>query len=183
MSRLLRLSATLLAALGVGVIALDLLLEPATAQAPAGSSQPPGTGLGAAQLLGVAGPGDVQLGTSAQLAVTPAAITGATTPQALTFASPIAWNMAQGALATVTVTANFTIGTPTNPILGQVYKAWIKQGGSGSYTATWPASTIFDWGAAGAPTLSTSVGKVDEITLICVNAATPLFYASAKLGF
>lgn len=40
---------------------------------------------------------------------------------------------------------------------------FIIQGGSGSYTITWPAS--FKWGTAGAPTLSTTVGKVDHIRL------------------
>lgn len=177
MSRLLRLSTPLLAALFLAASVADMMLAPATAQ------QPPNTGLGSAALLGVAGPVDQQQGTSGQFALTPLAYAGAFALEPLTFASPIVWNMQQTWNATVTVTANFTIATPTNPVQGQTYHLYITQGGSGSYTPTWPSSSIFDWGAAGAPTLSTAVGKVDDIVLICVNAATPKFYASAKLGF
>jgi hypothetical protein len=37
------------------------------------------------------------------------------------------------------------------------------QGGSGSYTITWPASV--KWSGGTAPTLTTTVGKTDIVTL------------------
>jgi hypothetical protein len=43
----------------------------------------------------------------------------------------------------------------------------LTQGGSGGYTITWPSSV--SWGSAGTPTLSTTVGQTDVITLMSYN--------------
>lgn len=60
---------------------------------------------------------------------------------------------------TMTDSCTFTFTAPATGIASLTIK--LVQGGSGSYTATFP-STVF-WAAGTAPTLSTSVGKVDMI--------------------
>lgn len=61
----------------------------------------------------------------------------------------------------ITLAANTTFGAFTNPKEGRSGVIAITQGGSGSYTGTFNA--FYDFGTAGAPTLSTAVGKVDHI--------------------
>ncbi len=78
---------------------------------------------------------------------------------ALTDAATIATDAATGNIFNVTIAASRTMGAPTNPHDGQRILYRIKQGGAGSNTITW--DTIFDWGAGGAPTLSTAIGKID----------------------
>lgn len=58
---------------------------------------------------------------------------------------------------------------------------FIIQGGPGSYTITWPAS--FRWGTAGAPTLSTTVGKVDHIRLTYSSDLDMWFAKVEGLGY
>jgi hypothetical protein len=125
---------------------------------------------------------DVRTGTDATKSLTASALTGAAAYQILTDGASIAWNMASGFNAKVTIAGNRTLQTPTNPIEGVTYVLQVVQGTGGSRTMTWPASTIFDWGSAGSPTLSTSVGKIDVIVLQCLNATTPLFRASYNLA-
>lgn len=57
------------------------------------------------------------------------------------------------------LTENVTFLAPNNPISGQVINLIIKQGGSGSYTVTWPSNFMFPGGSA--PTLTTAVGSID----------------------
>ena len=123
---------------------------------------------------------DVQAGTSSSLLVTPAALSGAQAIQTLTDAATIAWNMATGYNAVVTIGASRTLGAPTNFFVGQTYTLQVIQGGAGSFTMSWPGS--FDWGAAGAPVLTTAAGKNDLIQLLCISA-TPTFLATAAKGF
>lgn len=58
---------------------------------------------------------------------------------------------------------------------------YLKQGGSGSYTVSWPAAV--DWGTAGAPTLSTTVGHTDVVVLTTNDAGTNIFAMLAGKGF
>lgn len=60
------------------------------------------------------------------------------------------------------LTQNVTFLTPNNPISGQVINIILKQGGSGSYTVTWPSNFKFPGGTP--PTLSTAVGAKDVLT-------------------
>lgn len=56
----------------------------------------------------------------------------------------------------------------------------LRQGGSGSYTVTWPASV--DWPGGTAPTLSTTVGRVDVFTFLTVDNGTTWLGFTAGIG-
>lgn len=66
-----------------------------------------------------------------------------------------------GNIADITLTASttFTFG---GHVVG-TYIIKLTQGGSGGYTVTWPASV--KWSGGTAPTLTTTVGKTDIVTL------------------
>jgi hypothetical protein len=68
---------------------------------------------------------------------------------------------AAGNIVNLTLTAS-TILTFSSHVVG-VYILKVIQGGSGSYTLTYPASV--KWSGGSAPTLTTTVGKTDIITL------------------
>ena len=111
------------------------------------------------EALAAASAAAVRAGTASDLAVTPAALAGSAAFQVLTDAATIAWNAALGFNARVTLTANRTMGEPTNLQDGLTYALAITQDGTGSRTLSWNA--VFDWGDVGAPTLSTAAGRVD----------------------
>jgi len=125
---------------------------------------------------------DVKAGASNTKAITPAALAGSAAAQTLADGATITWDMSLGYNAKVTLGGNRTLGTPTSPVEGLTYTLAVIQDATGSRTLTWPAS--FDWGTTGAPTLTTTAGKVDQITLQCTDAVTPKFraYLSGK-GF
>lgn len=125
-------------------------------------------------IIGNASAGDVQAGTSTTKLVTPSAFAGAAAPQTLTDGATVAWDMALGFNAKVTIAGNRTL-TVSNPTVGWTYCLGVIQDGTGSRTMTWPAS--FDWGTVGAPTLSTTASKRDRVTVFCTDAATPKFDA------
>lgn len=118
---------------------------------------------------------EIRTGTETSKAVAPDQLVAAHVPVALTDAAPTTWNMDNGFNRTWTLGANRTLSTPTNPKAGMTYVLEVIQDGTGSRTVTWPAS--FNWGSAGAPTLSTGANKVDLVTLYCRDAATPKFRA------
>ena len=66
-----------------------------------------------------------------------------------------------GNIINLTLTAS-TILTFSGHVIG-TYILKIVQGGAGSYTITWPATV--KWSGGTAPTLTTTVGKTDVITL------------------
>jgi len=68
---------------------------------------------------------------------------------------------AAGNIINLTLTASTTL-TLSGHVVG-TYIIKVIQGGSGSYTLTYPASV--KWSGGTAPTLSTTVGKIDIITL------------------
>jgi hypothetical protein len=68
---------------------------------------------------------------------------------------------ASGNIVNLTLTASTTL-TFSGHVVG-VYILKVIQGGSGSYTLTYPASV--KWSGGTAPTLTTTVGKTDIITL------------------
>jgi hypothetical protein len=81
--------------------------------------------------------------------------------QTLTDAATINWDVSQGRVATVTITASRAIAAPTNQKVG-TYILRVVQGGSGNYTLTWNGN--FKWTAQTAPVLSTTAGAVDIFT-------------------
>lgn len=78
------------------------------------------------------------------------------------------------------LTENTTLLAPNNPLSGQVINIILKQGGSGSYTVTWPANFLFPGGTA--PTLSTAVGAKDIITAQ-YDSADNEWYCSPSVDF
>ena len=82
----------------------------------------------------------------------------------------------------LTLTASTTtLGAPSNPVEGQVIRFRITQGGAGSFTLAYNAA--YDFGAGGAPTLSTAVGKVDILGFEYVSSLSKWCYLGAGLGF
>lgn len=61
------------------------------------------------------------------------------------------------------MTVSITTLTLTNPVAGAFYLFEIKQTGAGSFTITWPAS--FEWPGGIAPTLTTTTGQTDIISV------------------
>lgn len=101
---------------------------------------------------------NVWLGSSSALSITPATFAGVTAFVSLTDAATIATDASTGINFKVTLGGNRTMGAPTNLIDGRSY-AWAINTGAGSFTLAWNA--IFDWGDAGAPTITTTASKVD----------------------
>jgi hypothetical protein len=62
-------------------------------------------------------------------------------------------------ISDITLTASCTLTFPT-AIAGQSFTLILRQGGSGSYTITWPV-TVVKWAGGTAPTLTTTVEAVD----------------------
>jgi hypothetical protein len=80
----------------------------------------------------------------------------------LTFGVTISVNAALGNDFRVTLTASTgTIANPTNPVDGQIIEFAIAQDATGSRTVAW--GTAYDFGATGAPVLSTAASKVDLV--------------------
>ncbi len=71
---------------------------------------------------------------------------------------------------TLTENTTFTFANPSPTSNAAPYIFYIKQGGSGSYTATWPASVV--WAGGAAPVLTTTVGRTDELVFITRDAGT-----------
>lgn len=82
---------------------------------------------------------------------------------------------------TLAADTTFTFSNPPASGFKQVLVLQVIQGGSGSYTATWPGSV--DWGSAGAPTLSTTVSDMD-ILVFYWDGSTSTYYGSVfGLGY
>jgi len=99
---------------------------------------------------------------------------------ALTDGATIATNASQGNVFAVTIAGDRTISNPTNPVDGQVIRYRITQGTGGNFTLSF--GNAFDFGAAGAPTLSTSAGKVDILGFEYIAALTSWCYLGSALG-
>jgi len=96
----------------------------------------------------------------------------------LTYAGSIAWNLATQQVAEVTLTGNATLANPTSMVAGGTYLAFIKQDGTGSRTLAY--GTDYDFGASGAPTLTTTAGALDIITFVSDGSK---MYGAFKGGF
>ncbi len=68
----------------------------------------------------------------------------------------------------LTLTQNCALTFPT-PVAGQSFTLILRQGGSGSYTVTYP-DTVY-WAGGTAPTLTTTVGAIDILAFFCSDNA------------
>jgi hypothetical protein len=120
---------------------------------------------------------DIRAGTASNLIVSPGALAASAAFITLTDATSIAWNMTTGYNAKVTYTTGTTrtFAVPLNPQEGITYSLRINSG-PGGITTTLPS--CFNFGAAGAPAFSTGANKWDLITMLCVDAVTPVFSCS-----
>jgi hypothetical protein len=87
-------------------------------------------------------------------AATALTITGGTVP----------WNLAENQVATLTVTTNSTMNTPTNPQAGSTYVMIVTQGTGGSNTLSF--STAYKFVGGSAPVLSTGSAQVDVLSFV-----------------
>lgn len=117
-------------------------------------------------------------------------MTGALAPAvaALTFATTVAVNAALANAFALTLTASTaTLGTPSNPVDGQVIRVRVIQDGTGGRTLAYSAA--YDFGAAGAPALSSGANKADilgfEYVATVINGAAldKWCYLGSGLGF
>jgi len=78
----------------------------------------------------------------------------------------------------ITLSASCTLTFPT-AVAGQSFTLVLKQGGSGSYTITWPVS-IVKWDGGVAPTLTTTVAAVDILGFMCVDGTNWFGFVSGQ---
>lgn len=99
----------------------------------------------------------------------------------LTDGATISVNAAAGNDFRVTLGGNRTMAAPTSPVDGQDITFLLTQDGTGSRVVTWNA--VYDFGTAGAPTLTTTAGKTDMIAFKYRAAATSWLCLGSSLGF
>ena len=84
---------------------------------------------------------------------------------ALTITSgTIPWDLSQNQVATLSVTTNSTLNTPTNPQAGATYVLIVTQGTGGSNTLSF--STAYKFPSGSAPVLSTGSAQVDVLSFV-----------------
>lgn len=104
---------------------------------------------------------------------------------ALTDGATISWSVAAAQKAKVTLGGNRTMAAVTNAKEGATYFLWVIQDATGSRTLSWASSGAgsYDFGAAGAPTLTTTAAKADLLQFEAVTIAGTLklrFVGAAK---
>lgn len=91
-------------------------------------------------------------------------------------------NAALGNAFDLTLTASTTtLGNPSSPVDGQVIRFRVTQGTGGSFTLAY--GTAYDFGAAGAPVLSTPAAEVDILGFEYVASISKWCYLGSGLGF
>jgi hypothetical protein len=84
---------------------------------------------------------------------------------ALTITSgTVPWNLAENQVATLNVTTNSTMNTPTNPQAGCTYVMIVTQGTGGNNTLSFSTAYKFTGGVA--PVLSTGSAQVDVLSFV-----------------
>jgi hypothetical protein len=91
----------------------------------------------------------------------------------------VTWDANNGNVQIVQLTNDVGVATPSNAKISGVYVLYLQQDAMGSRLAVY--SDDYDWGDAGAPTLSTAASAEDIVTTV-VRAADKL-NSSANLGF
>jgi len=84
------------------------------------------------------------------------------TEQTLTDGATIAWDLSTEPEATVTLAGNRTLSNPTNQVAGGIYHLRVVQDGTGSRTLTY--GSLYNFGTAGTPTLTTTAAAEDVLT-------------------
>ena len=98
---------------------------------------------------------------------------------ALTITSgTVPWNLAENQVATLNVTTNATMNTPTNPQAGSTYVMIVTQGTGGSNTLSFSTAYKFPGGSSGTPVLSTGSAQVDVLSF--VSNGTVLFGVASQ---
>lgn len=89
----------------------------------------------------------------------------------ITDGATITWTVGGAQKGRVTLAGNRTMAAVSGAVEGATYFLWVVQDGTGSRTLSWTTTGAgsFDLGAAGAPTLTTTLNKAD---LICFEAVT-----------
>lgn len=91
-------------------------------------------------------------------------------------------NAALGNVFALTLTASTTtLGAPSNPVDGQTIHVRVTQGTGGSFTLAY--ASAYDFGTTGAPTLTTTAGKVDVLTFQYSSALGKWMCLGSALGF
>jgi hypothetical protein len=96
---------------------------------------------------------------------------------ALTITSgTVPWNLSENQVATLTVTTNSTMNTPTNPQAGCTYVMIVTQGTGGNNTLSF--STAYKFPGGTVPVLSTGSAQVDVLSF--VSNGTVLFGVASQ---
>lgn len=74
-----------------------------------------------------------------------------------------------------------TLGNPSNSVQGQVIRFRLTQGTGGNFTVAF--GTAYDFGASGAPVLSTAAGKIDILGFEYVGMLSKWCFLGSSLGF
>ncbi len=103
----------------------------------------------------------------------------------ITDQATLAWDVSGAQKAKVTLGGNRTMGAVTNAVEGTTYYLWVIQDATGSRTITWTTTGAgsFDFGAVGAPTLTTTASKADLLVFEAISIAGTLklrYVGSAK---
>lgn len=99
-------------------------------------------------------------------AVTPKAIADATSISTETDGATITPTFTDTMTRRVTLGGNRTVAAPAGVKLGFTYNLLIVQDGTGGRTLAW--NSVYKFGQAGAPSLSTAAAKEDMVTMTCV---------------
>lgn len=111
-------------------------------------------------------------------------MTGPLSPKvsSLTYASPIVVNAALANVFTVTLTGATTqLANPTNLVDGQVIRFLVTQDATGGRLLTY--GTLYDFGAAGTPTLSAGANATDLLGFCYSAGLSKLLFMGAGFGY
>lgn len=106
--------------------------------------------------------------------------------------APVALTVSASAFATNAALSNYfyvtlpnststTASAPTNPTDGQIISYELSQNGTGSGTVSW--NSVFDFGAGGTPTITTTASKIDILAFRYSARNTKWNYLGSQLGF
>lgn len=85
--------------------------------------------------------------------------------RAISDQATIVWDLSDSPAAAVTITANRTVGAPTNIMAGRSYALTVIQPPSGGpWTLTW--NSVFKWPGGTPPVLSTAANAIDVVTFM-----------------
>lgn len=118
-------------------------------------------------------------GTSDILFLTPKNVKDSSVWYTITSSTTPAWDTSLGNNGRIVLAHNATFGAPTNLIDGWTYPLLIVQDATGSRTGAF--NSIWDFGGAGAPTLSTAAGSRDLVTGI-YDATTAKLISTFRKG-